>query len=33
MYEEGEEGEPKFMTVLLHPHIIARPGRMAYLEK
>ncbi|KAL8280051.1 hypothetical protein RQP46_007632 [Phenoliferia psychrophenolica] len=33
LYEEGEAGEPKMMTVLLHPHIIGRPGRMAYLEK
>lgn len=33
LYEEGEEGEPKMMTVILHPPIIGRAGRAASLEK
>lgn len=33
LYYEGEEGEPKMMTVILHPPIIGRAGRTASLEK
>ncbi|KAK4689462.1 allantoinase, partial [Tremellales sp. Uapishka_1] len=33
LYEEGIEGEPKMMTVILHPHIIGRAARMWYLER
>ncbi|KAM0747463.1 glycoside hydrolase/deacetylase [Meredithblackwellia eburnea MCA 4105] len=33
LYEEGEEGEPKMMTVTLHPHIIGRGSRCYYLEE
>ncbi|KAM0752910.1 glycoside hydrolase/deacetylase [Meredithblackwellia eburnea MCA 4105] len=33
LWEEGEEGEPKMMTILLHPLIIGRAGRCLYLEK
>ncbi|ORY32009.1 hypothetical protein BCR39DRAFT_525190 [Naematelia encephala] len=33
LYEEGEQGEPKMMTVLLHPHIIGRPNRTLWLEE
>ncbi|WVQ83402.1 hypothetical protein IAT38_005543 [Cryptococcus sp. DSM 104549] len=32
LYEEGEAGEPKMMTVLLHPHIIGRANRVHWLE-
>ncbi|KAH8883383.1 glycoside hydrolase/deacetylase [Thozetella sp. PMI_491] len=31
-YEEAEAGEPKMMTVLLHPHICGRPNRVIHLE-
>ncbi|KAJ3575721.1 hypothetical protein NPX13_g3937 [Xylaria arbuscula] len=31
-YEEAEAGEPKMMTILLHPHICGRPNRMIHLE-
>ncbi|GAA5823418.1 hypothetical protein JCM11251_000627 [Rhodosporidiobolus azoricus] len=33
LYEEGEEGEAKLMTVSLHPRICGRAGRTAYLEE
>jgi hypothetical protein len=33
LYMEGEKGEGKMMTVLLHPHIIGRAGRIAWFEK
>ncbi|CAD6569443.1 MAG: hypothetical protein CYPHOPRED_003377 [Cyphobasidiales sp. Tagirdzhanova-0007] len=33
LLREGQEGEPKMMTVILHPHIIGHPGRMYFLEK
>lgn len=33
LFEEGEEGEPKMMTVLLHPHIIGRAGRTKWFEE
>nr|XP_018999203.1 uncharacterized protein I203_08239 [Kwoniella mangroviensis CBS 8507]OCF62664.1 hypothetical protein I203_08239 [Kwoniella mangroviensis CBS 8507] len=33
LYEEGEAGEAKMMTVLLHPHIIGRPNRAFWLEE
>jgi peptidoglycan/xylan/chitin deacetylase (PgdA/CDA1 family) len=33
LWEEGEEGEGKMMTVLLHPHIIGRAGRTKYFEE
>lgn len=33
LYEEGEEGEPKMMTVLLHPHIMGHANRTKYLEE
>ncbi|KAK8861207.1 hypothetical protein IAR55_002026 [Kwoniella newhampshirensis] len=33
LYEEGEAGEPKMMTVLLHPHIIGRAGRLHWFEE
>ncbi|EME38215.1 carbohydrate esterase family 4 protein [Dothistroma septosporum NZE10] len=31
-YEEAEAGEPKMMTVVLHPHIVGRPNRTIALE-
>ncbi|EON99091.1 putative polysaccharide deacetylase family protein [Phaeoacremonium minimum UCRPA7] len=31
-YEEGEAGEPKMMTIVLHPHICGRPNRAIHLE-
>ncbi|KAK5710047.1 hypothetical protein LTR17_019209 [Elasticomyces elasticus] len=31
-YEEAEAGEPKMMTVVLHPHICGRPNRTRHLE-
>ena len=33
LYEEGEEGTPKMMTVGLHCRIIGRPGRFAALRE
>ncbi|RXK35158.1 hypothetical protein M231_07570 [Tremella mesenterica] len=33
LYSEGIEGSPKMMTIALHPRLIARPGRLAYLIK
>ncbi|ORY24216.1 hypothetical protein BCR39DRAFT_334954 [Naematelia encephala] len=33
LYREGTEGSPKMMTIALHPRIISRPGRLAYLIK
>ncbi|WVQ81090.1 hypothetical protein IAT38_003212 [Cryptococcus sp. DSM 104549] len=33
LYKEGTEGSPKMMTIALHPRIIGRPGRLAYLIK
>jgi hypothetical protein len=33
LYLEGQKGEGKMMTVLLHPHIIGRAGRIAWFEK
>ncbi|WRT69067.1 uncharacterized protein IL334_006050 [Kwoniella shivajii] len=33
LLEEGEAGEGKMMTILLHPHIIGRPNRIFWLEK
>lgn len=33
LWEEGEEGEGKMMTVLLHPHIIGRAGRTKWFEE
>ncbi|KAI5479962.1 hypothetical protein MNV49_002252 [Pseudohyphozyma bogoriensis] len=33
LYSEGEDGEPKMMTVIVHPHIIGRGGRFAYFEE
>jgi peptidoglycan/xylan/chitin deacetylase (PgdA/CDA1 family) len=32
LYEEGEEGTPKMMTVGLHCRIIGRPGRFKALK-
>ncbi|SMR63251.1 unnamed protein product [Zymoseptoria tritici ST99CH_3D1] len=32
LYEEGEEGMPKMMTIGLHCRIIGRPGRLAALR-
>ncbi|KAL5536549.1 hypothetical protein ACEPAF_371 [Sanghuangporus sanghuang] len=32
-YDEGLAGEAKMMTVVLHPHIIGRGGRLAYFEE
>lgn len=32
LYEEGEEGQPKMMTVGLHCRIIGRPGRFKALQ-
>ncbi|KAK4694620.1 allantoinase, partial [Phenoliferia sp. Uapishka_3] len=33
LYEEGEEGQGKMMTVVLHPHVVGHGGRTFYLEK
>ncbi|KAK4687079.1 allantoinase, partial [Tremellales sp. Uapishka_1] len=33
LYEEAEQGEPKMMTVLIHPHIVGRPNRTFWLEE
>jgi peptidoglycan/xylan/chitin deacetylase (PgdA/CDA1 family) len=33
LYEEGEEGAPKMMTIGLHCRIIGRPGRFNALKK
>jgi peptidoglycan/xylan/chitin deacetylase (PgdA/CDA1 family) len=33
LYEEGEEGEAKMMTVSVHPRIAGRAGRAAFLEE
>ena len=33
LYEEGEEGQPKMMTIGLHCRIIGRPGRFAALKE
>lgn len=33
LYEEGEEGQPKMMTIGLHCRIIGRPGRFGALRK
>lgn len=33
LYEEGEAGEPKMMTILLHPHIAGHATRTIALEK
>ena len=33
LYDEGLAGEAKIMTVILHPHIIGRGGRLAYFEE
>ncbi|WWC68282.1 uncharacterized protein I206_102205 [Kwoniella pini CBS 10737] len=33
LYEEGQAGEGKMMTVLIHPHIIGRPNRAFWLEE
>lgn len=33
LLEEGEEGEAKMMTVLLHPHICGRANRAYWLEE
>lgn len=32
LYEEGEEGSPKMMTVGLHCRIVGRPGRFKALQ-
>lgn len=32
LYEEGEEGSPKMMTIGLHNRIIGRPGRFKALQ-
>ncbi|EIW68150.1 hypothetical protein M231_05494 [Tremella mesenterica] len=33
LYEEGVDGEPKMMTILLHPHITGRGTRAYWLEQ
>lgn len=33
LYEEGQEGMPKMMTIGLHCRIIGRPGRFAALKQ
>lgn len=33
LYEEAMAGEPKMLTVVLHPHICGRPNRIAALER
>ncbi|GAA6014122.1 hypothetical protein JCM10207_006103 [Rhodosporidiobolus poonsookiae] len=33
LYEEGEAGEPKMMSVTLHPHVIGHGGRIFWLEE
>ena len=33
LYDEGVAGEPKMMTILLHPHIIGHGSRMYWLEQ
>ena len=33
LYKEGEEGQPKMMTIGLHCRIIGRPGRFAALKE
>jgi hypothetical protein len=33
LYEEGQQGEAKMMTILLHPHIVGRPNRTHWLEE
>jgi len=32
LYVEGQQGEGRMMTILLHPHIIGRAGRTAWLD-
>jgi len=33
LYSEGQDGEPKMMTIALHSRLIGRPGRLAGLKK
>ena len=33
LIEEADAGEPKMMTVVLHPHICGRPNRAIHLKK
>jgi peptidoglycan/xylan/chitin deacetylase (PgdA/CDA1 family) len=33
LYREGEAGQPKMMSVGLHPRIVGRPARIAALRK
>ncbi|BGP14766.1 hypothetical protein JCM10213v2_002718 [Rhodosporidiobolus nylandii] len=33
LYEEGENGQAKLMSIQLHPHVIGHGGRIYYLEK
>ncbi|GAA6041987.1 hypothetical protein JCM8097_009132 [Rhodosporidiobolus ruineniae] len=33
LYEEGEEGQAKMMTITLHPRICGRAGRTAFLDE
>lgn len=33
LYREGEAGQPKMMSVGLHPRIVGRPARTAALRK
>jgi hypothetical protein len=32
LYMEGERGEGKMMTILLHPHIVGRASRTGWLD-
>jgi peptidoglycan/xylan/chitin deacetylase (PgdA/CDA1 family) len=33
LYQKGERGQPRMMTISLHARIIGRPGRIGALEK
>lgn len=33
LYEEGEQGSPKMMSVGLHCRLVGKPGRLAALKK
>lgn len=33
LYAEGEQGQPKLMSISLHPRIIGRAGRLHYLRR
>jgi peptidoglycan/xylan/chitin deacetylase (PgdA/CDA1 family) len=33
LWEEGNEGSPKMMTIGLHPRVVGRPGRIIGLDR